>query len=171
MYPNRTINDALRDTILAARGQASTPRPPAVYWQDFFIEEGIFSYDLITAGLKPGVADDHWTQCEERLREKVAEQKGDHHSHASDHERGIQRDLRAEMARFAFHTLTVVYDVKQRKFARQVDWYKARLQAAWRQRYDMNQLMKNQRFISSHIRTSMYSGSSPQWHQRGPGRR
>ena len=59
MYSCRTINDALRDTILAAKGQASTPRPPAVYWQDFFIEEGIFSYDPITAGLRPGVADGH----------------------------------------------------------------------------------------------------------------
>ena len=145
MYPNRTINDALRDTVLAAKGQASRPRPPAMYWQDFFIEEGIFSYDLITAGLKPGVADGHWAQYEERLRQKVAEQKGDHHSHMSDHERGFQRDLRAEMARFAFHTLTVVYDVKQRKFARQVDWYKARLiKQRGSQRYDMNQLMKDQ---------------------------
>ena len=49
------------------------------------------------------------------------------------------------MARW-FHSLTVVYDVKQRKFARQVDWYKARLiKQRGSQRYDMNQLMKDQR--------------------------
>ena len=62
MYAGRTINEALRQTILAAQGQASAIRPPVIYWQDLFVEEGIFSYDLISAGLKPGVADGHWAQ-------------------------------------------------------------------------------------------------------------
>lgn len=146
MYPGRSINDALRQTVLAAQGQASAVRPPVVYWQDLFIEEGIYSYDLITASLCPGVADSHWTQYEAKQRDKVAQEKGDHHSHAVDHEARIQHNVRAEMGSFAFHSLTVLYDAKHRQFVPQVDWYKARLiRQRGSQRYDMNLLVKDQR--------------------------
>lgn len=146
MNKNRSINDALRETILAAKGQASAVRPPVVFWQDLFIEQGIYSYDLISAGLCPGVSPDHRTQFEAQQRDRTAAKKGEHHSHAVDHETSIQRAARAEMDRFAFHSLTVVYDLKQRKFLKEVVWYKARLKKArGNQRYDMNLKVKDQR--------------------------
>ena len=171
MYAGRTINEALRQTILAAQGQASAIRPPVIYWQDLFVEEGIFSYDLISAGLKPGVADGHWAQYEAKQREKVALEKGDHHSHSADHEWTIQRNVRAEMERFAWHSLTVVYDAKHRKFASKVDWYKARLiKPRGKQRYDFNLLVKDQRCYFIPYPYCYAQWISPLWPLRGPGR-
>ena len=174
MYAGRKINDALEQTIRAARGQASSVRPPVAYWQDLFVEEGIYSYDLITAGLKPGVADGHWVQYEAQQRDKVAQKKGDHHSHAADHEWTIQRNVRAEVERYAWHSLTVVYDAKHRKFTSKVDWYKARLIKPRKtrngtQKYDFNLLVKDQRcyFIPYPY---CYAQWITLWRQRRPGR-
>ena len=170
MYIGRTIEQALEQTVLSAKGQTAATRPPAIFWQDLFIEEGIYSYDLITTGLCPGTTDSHRAQYVAKRRDKIAQKKGDHHSHSADHEWSVQRGADAEMKRYAFHSLSVVYDPKRRKFLRQVKWYEARLtRARGDQRYDMNQGIKDQRCFLFLIRSAMRSGLSLQWPLGAPG--
>jgi hypothetical protein len=113
MHTGRTIEEALNQTVLNARQHASAAQMADKYCQDLFVEEGIYSYDLTTAGLWPGTDDSHRTQYAEKQREVKTKEKGDHQSHSADHEWNTQRAADHELTRVqqvarssSFHTFS-----------------------------------------------------------------